>query len=104
MAGDMQRQQSGTQGKMTGAGQQTTWTEGGQGAFPVDNPTYNLISALHTKLEGLAAYRKYFQDAQGDQECQQLFQQLHQQDYQAAQLIQQQLQKHFEQQGAGRGH
>jgi len=86
----------GQTGQQTGAG-----TQSGQGAFPVDNLTYNLISVLHSKLEGLEAYRKYMQDAQGDQECLQLFQQLQQQDSQAATKIQQHLMKHFGQQGSG---
>jgi len=29
---------------------------------PVSNEVYNLISALHEKLEGLEAYRKYAKD------------------------------------------
>jgi hypothetical protein len=30
--------------------------------YPVDDTTYNLLSALNEKLEGLAAYRKYYED------------------------------------------
>jgi hypothetical protein len=72
---------------------------GGQSGYPVDNLTYDLLSVLHTKLEGLAAYQKYMQDTQGDQECQQLFQQLQQQDGQAAQQVMQMLAKRLGQQG-----
>lgn len=95
MGGQMDRQQGGSTGQHTGMK-----TQGGQGAYPVDNLTFNLISVLHTKLEGLEAYQKYLKDAQGDQECQQLFQQLQQQDTQAAIQIQQHLQKHFSQHGS----
>jgi hypothetical protein len=111
MAGNMERQQGGTAGGQQGkpaqgaTGQQAGMgMQGGQGQFPVDNLTFDLISVLHTKLEGLAAYQKFLQDAQGDQECQQFFQQMQQQDRQAAQQAQQLLQKHLGQQGAGRGH
>ncbi len=33
---------------------------------PITNEAYNVIAALHSKLEGLEAYRKYSRDAQGD--------------------------------------
>jgi len=32
---------------------------------PISNEAYNIIAALHAKLEGLEAYRKYSMDAQG---------------------------------------
>jgi hypothetical protein len=67
--------------------------QSGQGASPVDNMTYNLIASLHSKLEGLSAYAKYMQDAQGDQEVQQLYQQLQQDDQQHVQRLQQALAK-----------
>lgn len=63
--------------------------------YPVDNLTYDLVSVLHTKLEGLEAYKKYVQDAQDDQECLQLFQQLQQQDMQVALQIKQHLLRHL---------
>ncbi len=49
---------------------------------PISNEAYNVLSALHSKLEGLEAYRKYSQD--GDP---QLWQQLSQQDNQAVQTL-----------------
>jgi hypothetical protein len=39
--------------------------EGGIGS-PISNDAYNILSALHAKLEGLEAYRKYSKD--GDSE------------------------------------
>ena len=55
----------------------------------ISNETYNVISALQAKLEGLEAYRKY---AQSDQN-QQLWQQLTQWDTEAVQLLSQQLER-----------
>lgn len=38
-------------------------TSSGQGlGSPISNEAYNVLSALHNKLEGLDAYRKYAQD------------------------------------------
>ncbi len=52
----------------------------GQETTIVDNEVYNVIAALANKLEGLAAYDKYQQDGQAND---QLWQQLRQQDQQA---------------------
>jgi hypothetical protein len=49
---------------------------------PLSNAAYNVLSALHSKLEGLEAYRTYSQD--GDQ---QIWQQLSQQDNQAVETL-----------------
>ena len=48
----------------------------------ISNQAYNVLSALHSKLEGLEAYRKYSRD--GDQ---QLWQQLSQQDTDAVETL-----------------
>ena len=61
----------------------------------VDNEVYNVISALHTKLEGLAAYDKYATDGSTND---QVWQELKQQDQQAARRLLQQLNQ-FAQQG-----
>lgn len=67
-----------------------------QGYSPIDNNTYNLLQALVSKLEALAAYHTYEQDA--DQQGKQVFQQLIQEDQQHAQqllqAVKQQLQKY----------
>ncbi len=55
----------------------------------VDNEVYNLLKAVSTKLEGLAAYNKYEQD----QTNAQLWQQLRQQDEQAVRQLLQQLEQ-----------
>lgn len=42
-----------------------TRTQGGESegvGSPISNEAYNVISALHAKLEGLEAYRKYSKD------------------------------------------
>ncbi len=48
-----QKTSSGVQGQQAG---------GGEIGSPVSNDAYNIISALHEKLEGLDAYRKYAKD------------------------------------------
>jgi len=61
----------------------TNATQNRQGiGSPISNEAYNVLSALHSKLEGLEAYRKYSQD--GDQ---QLWQQLSQADNQAVETL-----------------
>ncbi len=54
---------------------------------PISNEAYNVLSALHSKLEGLEAYRKYQQDGG------QIWQQLSQQDNQAVQTLVQELER-----------
>ena len=49
---------------------------------PISNEAYNVLSALHSKLEGLEAYRKYSRD--GDAR---IWQQLSQQDTQAVETL-----------------
>ena len=45
----------------------------------VSNVAYDLISVLNNKLEAIAALQQYKQDAQGDQDVLQCFEQLEQQ-------------------------
>lgn len=54
---------------------------GGVGS-PISNEAYDVLSALHSKLEGLEAYRKYAQNGND-----QLWQQLSQQDNQAVETL-----------------
>jgi hypothetical protein len=61
----------------------------------VENEVYNVIATLANKLEALAAYDKYAQDGQAND---QLWQQLRQQDQQAVRHLMQQL-AHFAEQG-----
>ncbi len=61
--------------------------QGGQGQYPVDNNTYNLIQMLASKLEAIEVYQKYQKDA--DQQTRGLIDQMMQQDRQhAEQLVQ----------------
>lgn len=46
----------------------------------VSNTAYDLVAILHKKLEAIAALEVYKQDASGDQEVTQLFDQLQRQD------------------------
>lgn len=55
---------------------------------PISNEAYNVLSTLHSKLEGLEAYRKYQQDGNGK-----LWQQLTQQDDQAVEMLVQELER-----------
>ena len=66
-----------------------------QGASPMDNLTYDLIAALHNKLEAVTAYEKYLKDAQSDQQCHKVFQQLMQDDKKHADLLRQELSRHL---------
>jgi hypothetical protein len=72
---------------MSGTQQATKGQQGGVGS-PISNEAYNVLSALHTKLEGLEAYRKYQQDGSG-----QIWQQLSQQDNQAVETLVQELER-----------
>jgi len=67
--------------------------EQGQGSFPLDDLTYDMVTLLYEKSKGLQAYDKYLQDAQSSPPCTQLLQQLRQQDQDAVQ----QLQEHVKQ-------
>jgi len=67
----------------------------GQETTLVDNEVYDLITALSSKLEGIAAYQKYAQDGSAND---QIWQQLQQQDEQAVRTLMQQLDQ-FAQQG-----
>ncbi len=55
----------------------------------MENLSYDLLTTLQSKLEGVSIYDRYIQDSQqaGDQECMSLFQQLKQQDAQQAEQL-----------------
>ena len=61
----------------------------------VDNEVYNLITTISSKLEGIAAYKKYEQDGQANDP---IGRELRQQDEQAVRRLMQQLEQ-FAQQG-----
>ena len=56
------------------AGQQA----GGQGAYPIDNNTYNLMQLAVSKSEAIEVYQKYMKDA--DQSTKQMLQRFLEQD------------------------
>lgn len=68
---------------------------GKQGGSPVDNLTYDLITALQNKLQAITAYDKFLGDAQGDEQCRQIFQQMRQDDTKHADLLKQELARHL---------
>jgi hypothetical protein len=49
---------------------------------PISDLTYDWLTVLHSKAEGLHAYEKYIQDAQKENatECVNMFRKLHEQD------------------------
>lgn len=77
--------QQGTQGGMNqqGVGPSARGSMGQTGTGASD-PVFDLISVLYHSLDGAAACERYMQDAQGDQELRQFFQQCAQQDRQLA--------------------
>jgi hypothetical protein len=70
-----------------------------QGKFALDNLTYDLITVLHEKSKGLEAFDRYMKDVQGEQELQQIFEQMRQSDQNFIQQLQQQLQRRLGQIG-----
>jgi hypothetical protein len=65
-----------------------TATMSGSGATtgsPVDNPTYNLLQTLTSKLEALDAYKIYERDAEGQESA--IYRELAEQDRRAAERL-----------------
>jgi hypothetical protein len=61
-----QQQQQAQQPQQAQQAQQGQSMMGGQNVgSPISNEAYDIISALHAKLEGLEAYRKYANDGNG---------------------------------------
>lgn len=55
----------------------------------LDNNSFNIVTTLHNKSEGLQAYDQYIADAEaaGSPDCVALFQQFKQQDQQAVEEL-----------------
>ncbi len=69
---------------------------GKQGGSPVDDLTYDLITALQNKLQAVSAYDTFLGDARrGDEQCRNLFQQMRQDDARHADLLKQELARHL---------
>jgi hypothetical protein len=73
----------------------STSQSSGQETTIVDNEVYDLITALSSKLEGLAAYQKFQGNGNANDP---IWQELQQQDQQAVRRLMQQLER-FGQQG-----
>ena len=65
------------------------------GNTPVNNLTYDLITALQNKLQALTAYEKFLKDAQSDEQCAAIFRQLQEDDRKHAELLKQELTRHL---------
>ena len=79
----------------------TTGTQQGQGdntESPLDNATYNLVSALHTKLEGIEVMNRYAQDDDSG-----IFQRIASDDRRHAEELLQQLRQRLGGSGSGGG-
>lgn len=61
------------------------------GKFPIDDLTYDVLTILHEKSQGLEAYDKYLQDASSDSELLGVLQQIRQNDAECVQKLQQHL-------------
>ena len=82
------------------AGNQSTSNRGGN--FPLADLTYDVITVLYEKSKALEAYDKYLQDAQGDPQVRQIFEQIRRQDEQSIEQLQPHLGRLIGQQG-GKG-
>jgi hypothetical protein len=60
--------------------------------YGIDNLTYDIIAVLHEKAEGMEAFEQYLQDAQGDNEARQCFEELQRQNRENIQRLQKLLQ------------
>lgn len=67
--------------------------------YPLDNLTFDMVTALYQKSKALEAFDKYQQDAQGDEQASSLFEQMRQADEQFVQQLREQLAQRFVQQG-----
>jgi hypothetical protein len=65
--------------------------------YGIDNLTYDLIAVLHEKAEGMEAFEQYLQDAQGDNEVRQCFEELQNQNRENIQKLQRLLQSRLSQ-------
>lgn len=93
LGGQSQGMQPGmSQGLGQSVGRQRTGTS---------DPTYDLISVLYHCLESASTCEQYIQDAQGDQELAQFFQQCLQQNKQAADKAKQLLARRLSSTGSG---
>jgi len=59
----------------------------------MNNVSYDLLTVLQSKLEGLAAYDKYIQDCQSDPQMRQVFEQIKQQDQQQVQYLRSEIER-----------
>ncbi len=68
---------------------------GNQSNKAMDDLTYDLVTALQNKLQATSAYDKFLRDAQGDEQCKKIFQQLLQDDRKHAEMLKTELARHL---------
>jgi len=77
-----------TQRQGVQAGEESARSTGQGVGSPISNEAFNVISALHKKLEGLEAYRKYSRDG-----SERIWNDLSQRDNEAVRLLCEELEK-----------
>lgn len=70
-------------------------TEGAMQSMPISDHTYDVITALQSKLEALAIYETFVEDCQaaGDQQCEKLFQEMWRDDQRHAEMLAHELER-----------
>jgi hypothetical protein len=63
----------------------------GRNGAVLDDLTYDVITVLHEKSKGLEAYEKYLEDASGNDDVREVFEELRDQDQQAVQRLEEAL-------------
>ena len=92
----------GTQGMQGNKSQTPSMQQGmGQRQTGTPDPTFDLISIVYHCLKGATTYQQYIQDAQGDQELTQFFQQCIQENTRTADKAKQLLGKRLTSSTAG---
>src|SRR3954465_7028984 len=89
--GGNQSSGGGNQSRGNRGGSQSSNRSGGQGDFALHNLTHNIIPVRHEKSKGLEAFDKYLQDARGEEEIVEIFEQMRQDDQRHIQRLQEAL-------------
>lgn len=68
--------------------------------YPLDNMTYNLITIIQEKSQGLEAFDQFIKDAEGNDELRQMLEQIRQQDEECIMALQPHLSRLLSEQNA----
>jgi hypothetical protein len=55
---------------------------------------YDLVAALHNKLEAVTVYDRYMKDCTGEKECSTIWQQMKQDDLRHAEMLRKEIERH----------